>query len=141
MLYDGSCSQMTKKSSKKQINKKNRSLAEIFIDQFKLVKDKEFIRFKEAPSHLTATITNAHKELSLKYGGSPIETVQLVHRVSFMRNPLRYIFQMIDQAEVSAKTKKIRVEKVNELIKEAMINDPHSTVKAIIYSLARVVRF
>lgn len=138
------------KSKRRVSNKKPLQLAERLIAEFKLVRDREFIRFKDGPSTLRVTLSNAAKDLGLKYkdksviGVDDSETfkeIQLIHYTSFVKNPLRYIFEMIDQAEISKKVKESRIEAVHRIVKEAMEEDPLSTVQTIIFSLARVARF
>jgi hypothetical protein len=122
--------------------KKVKTLADRFISEFKLVKDKEYIRFKDGPSTLTETINKASKELGLKYGGKKTQSeTHLVHYASFVKNPLRYIEEMINETEASKAIKAKRIETVHELVRQAMEEDPLTTVRSIVMSLARVARF
>jgi hypothetical protein len=121
---------------------KPKTLAERFIAEFKLVKDKEYIRFKDGPSTLTMTINRASKDLGLKYGASEVkDSTTLVHQSSFMKNPIRYIEDMIQQTEATKKVKEARVAAVHEIVRQAMEEDPLTTVRSIVTSLARVAKF
>ena len=134
---------MAPKTQVKKVNNKFNTLAERMITEFKLVKDKEFIRFKDGPSTLTNALAEAGRDMALKYGTTNTQSppADLIHTSSFLKNPLRYIFQMIDQCEVSQHTKKARKKKVREIVKIAMRADPLPTVQSIVYSMARIARF
>lgn len=128
--------------SKRTSAKKTNTLAHRLIDEFELVRDREFIRFKDGPSTLTNTLTSAAKSMALKYGGSKLsEPVELVHYSSFMKNPLRYIFKMISVTEVSKATKSKREATVHEIVRQAMEEDPLTTVRLVVFSMARVAKF
>jgi hypothetical protein len=131
------------KTSKKVRNHKTVTLAEMLITEFQLKKDGDYIRFKEGHSKLSNSLANATRQIGLKYQSKNVqpELMQLVHYASFVKNPLRYIFDMIQHADTTQQIKKNRVEAVHRIVKQAMDEDPLSTVKSIICSLARVVRF
>lgn len=128
--------------SKGNAGKKTTTLADRLIAEFELVRDKEFIRFQDGPSTLTNTLARTAKSMALKYGGKDLlETAQLVHYSSFMKNPLRYIFQMISQTDASKVIKTKRQLAVHEIVRQAMEEDPLTTVRLIVFSMARVAKF
>lgn len=128
--------------TKGKTTKKKNTLAHRLIDEFHLVRDKEFIRFTDGPSTLTNMLASTARSMGLKYGGARLpEPVQLVHYSSFMKNPLRYIFKMISEAETSKAIKTKREAAVHEIVRRAMEEDPLTTVRLIIFSMARVAKF
>lgn len=120
-----------------------KTLADRLIIEFKLERDKEFIRFHDGPSTLTNMLAKASQEMAAKYGSANVEAapVELVHASSFARNPLRYIDQMIEQCNTTEAKKRLLKRKVHTIVKAAMRADPYTTVRDIINSMARVARF
>lgn len=124
-------------------SKSMKTLAERFIDHFSLVSDGEYIRFKDEPSRKTFVLTDLEREILIKYSALEDEeqVIPLVHETSFRKNPLRYVFNMINHCEISEDIRKERVAAVHELVRQAMEEDPLTTVQSIVFSMARVARF
>lgn len=116
----------------------SRTIAQLLVVELNLVKGKEYIRFKETSK---AKLDAGVRTMLLKYGKDVPAATLMVHTASFMKNPLRYIFQMIDNSNTSEKKKKLRRKQVDEVVRRAMKEDPLGTVQTIVYSMARYARF
>lgn len=121
--------------AKKEKTVKVKSLAERLISEFKLVTAAEYILFPDSKD----IVDDEWIKFQEKYAPEQIDN--FVHTKSFMRNPLRYLPQMIQNCKGTKASKAAKFEKINEIVKLAMADDPLNTVKSIIYSLARHVKF
>lgn len=114
---------------------KPKTLADRMVEEFKLVTIMDYILF------LDSSLMKNEEFIQFAEKYNPEELDGFVHTKSFMRNPLRYMPQLISQRKATKTVKASNFEKINEIVKQAMVEDPLSTVKAIVYSLARQVKF